>query len=343
VATEDPNDTSRGAGPITPDDRAFLEGVREENVWMRSVLCTLARRGVAFRRRHPDRAGMLLDALASWPMYKAGQYVFDLLELEDFMLDGDEPALVQTTLDRVALHRVAGLVRSLHRYVDGAVGPQEPTPEQSPLAPPNGTPDPDLPPLEAGFYLYQDVVLGIVLSSEPPGVAGLQTDAVPPPEPLADTDATPQADTPPEDADPTPTTEVTDADPSPPPAAAGAEGEPSSDVFIGHIHFKGGVKRTQSDEYVEISCGASTAVDIAGWVINAGNRGQNFTFPAGTTLAPGQTIRVYTDEIHPDTGGFSYGSRRAIWNDRGDTATLRDTVGAVVSQVTYGDKQPRKP
>jgi hypothetical protein len=153
------------APTVHPGDRALLAAVQQGNAWLRGVACTLARRGVAFREEHPERAEVLLDALASWPLYKAGQFLFDLLELEDFMLDGDEPSVVTTTLDPAALHRLAGFLRSLRRHIDGAAaqdGAELVTAAST--APEAGR---DLPPLEAGFYLYQDVVLGILESTRP--------------------------------------------------------------------------------------------------------------------------------------------------------------------------------
>jgi len=38
------------------------------------------------RRDEPERARGLLEALGVWPLYKGGQFLFDLLEWEDFML-----------------------------------------------------------------------------------------------------------------------------------------------------------------------------------------------------------------------------------------------------------------
>lgn len=108
------------------------------------------------------------------------------------------------------------------------------------------------------------------------------------------------------------------------------------DVHITTVRFKGQVKRTQADEYVEVVNRGTAPADVSGWVLGAGDTGQNITFPAGTVLMPGQRIRVYTNEAHPEWGGFAYGSGRPIWNDQGDTAVLRDTAGNLVSEYRYG-------
>ena len=66
--------------------------------------------------------------------------------------------------------------------------------------------------------------------------------------------------------------------------------------------------------------------------------GQEFTW-SNFTLRRGQKIRVYTGEVHPETGGFSFGSKQAIWNNKGDAAELLDASGKVVSSFAYGDKR----
>ncbi|MFE6049130.1 choice-of-anchor K domain-containing protein [Kitasatospora sp. NPDC056446] len=108
------------------------------------------------------------------------------------------------------------------------------------------------------------------------------------------------------------------------------------DVVITGIHYKGGVKYTQADEYVEIVNRGTAHADISGWHLYADDPGQNFTFPPGTTLKAGQRIRIYTNEVHAEWGGYSYNSGRAIWNDKGDTAHLSDSQGELVSDYSYG-------
>ena len=141
-------------GGFRPVDEALLRLLAAQNVVLRAVLCTLARRGVAFRQRDPDRARMWLDALAVHPLFKGGQFLFDLLEWEDFMLDGEPPPLI----DGAALAAVLDLVKqgldALRQAIEG-----EPVATLSPVDIPSPT---DLPPLEAGFTLYRDVVLGLL-------------------------------------------------------------------------------------------------------------------------------------------------------------------------------------
>ena len=45
--------------------------------------------------------------------------------------------------------------------------------------------------------------------------------------------------------------------------------------------------------------------------------------------------RVYTNEHHPESCGFSFGSGSAIWNNKGDYGHLYDASGAEVSTYCY--------
>ncbi len=110
-------------------------------------------------------------------------------------------------------------------------------------------------------------------------------------------------------------------------------------IEITHISYKGVVKKTQSDEYVEITNQGSNPADISGWQITSSiGRNKSFTFPAGTTLAAGQKVRVYTNEVHPESGGFSCGSKLSLWKDSGDEARLLDAQGNLVSGLAYDSK-----
>lgn len=146
------------AESLAPHDLKLLQTLTEEGQWLRSALCTLARRGVALRVTSPDRAAAILDSLSTFPFYKGGQFIFDLLELEDFMLDGPEPPIVPTTLDAAALRRIAKALNTVKQSLDGGVAAAAPDAGFEVDATFGSG---ELPPLEAGFYLYQDVVLGI--------------------------------------------------------------------------------------------------------------------------------------------------------------------------------------
>ncbi|MCE6996138.1 hypothetical protein LZG04_15190 [Saccharothrix sp. S26] len=211
---------------LRDSDRAALRFVGRINTRLRAVLCTLARRGVAIRQDDPRRARQILDALAPWPFYKGGQFLFDLLEWEDFMIDGDPPPIVSRPTLGALLDLPTSWADAAFAAIDThAPGPLRPivaNPQvkwltataQSTLhgvvrgltglITPPGTPDADdtLPPLESGFHLYADVVLGLfdLIGARLPPVAG--------PEQPVEEDAVQDHETP-ADGSPTTTDEPT--------------------------------------------------------------------------------------------------------------------------------------
>lgn len=109
-----------------------------------------------------------------------------------------------------------------------------------------------------------------------------------------------------------------------------------SNVQITYIFYDGLVYRVESDEYVEIKNLGDTPQDLEGWVLKDVSEGYpSFTFPS-YILAPSESIRVYTNEYHPEWGGFSFGYGKAIWNNKSpDTAALYNAQGQEVSRKSY--------
>jgi len=107
-------------------------------------------------------------------------------------------------------------------------------------------------------------------------------------------------------------------------------------VQITRIFYDGLVPRVESDEYVEITNLGDQPQDLAGCVLRDISDGYpSFTFPS-YILAPGKRIRVYTNEYHPEWGGFSFEYSRAIWNNsEPDVVVLYDNQGKEISRMSY--------
>jgi hypothetical protein len=107
--------------------------------------------------------------------------------------------------------------------------------------------------------------------------------------------------------------------------------------------------RIEPDEYIEIKNTTNEPQDIRGWVLTNITKGYvRFTFPAffplsegeimePTILKPYQTVRVYTDEINNESGGFSFNFGTGnYWNNEvPDTAVLFNTEGKEISRKSY--------
>jgi micrococcal nuclease len=118
------------------------------------------------------------------------------------------------------------------------------------------------------------------------------------------------------------------ATPRPPAPPSGGTGK----VIISHIFYDGREARSEGDEYAAIKNTGSTAVNLEGYHLNAGDGGQDFYFPS-FVLRPGAEVRVYTNR--DIEGSFSFGRRSAIWNNSGDCGYLYDPNGAEVSKYCY--------
>lgn len=139
---------------------------------------------------------------------------------------------------------------------------------------------------------------------------------------------------PPATATPVPVVVATQAQESMQPTAQAPAPSGSAKVIIQWVNYDGEVYRVESDEFAVIANVGNASINIGGWLLNAGDNGQNFVFP-GYDLAPGQSVRVYTNESHSDSGGFSFGSGKAIWNNDGDCGSLYDQAGNQVSEYCY--------
>lgn len=109
-------------------------------------------------------------------------------------------------------------------------------------------------------------------------------------------------------------------------------------IMITDIHYDGDVPKTESDEYVVISNLSNSPMDISGYYIyvaTTGTQGPTFTFPKGTVIKPGSSFRIYTNEIHRETGGFSFGSGKAIWSNNGGLAVIKDSNGKKLGEYKY--------
>ncbi len=154
TVSENPSTTN----PLDVEDLAKFAAIQRTNEGLRAVLCTLARRGIAFRQTYPERAEAILKMLSIYPVYKGGQFLFDLMEWEDFMLDGDPPEIISTDFLGSLPESISNLFQSLGNYLnpenyDGLTFSQ-------PNEPILNISEDQLPILESSFYLYQDVVLG---------------------------------------------------------------------------------------------------------------------------------------------------------------------------------------
>ncbi len=107
-------------------------------------------------------------------------------------------------------------------------------------------------------------------------------------------------------------------------------------VQITYIFYDGLVPYVESDEYVEITNLGDQPQELTGCVLMDISEGYpSFTF-SSYILAPGKSIRVYTNEYHSEWGGFSFEYSQPIWNNsEPDVAVFYNNQGEEVSRKSY--------
>ena len=80
----------------------------------------------------------------------------------------------------------------------------------------------------------------------------------------------------------------------------------------------------------------SVSVNLEGWrLVDISDETPEFTF-SSHILIPGGRIRVYTNQVHVEWGGFSFGRGSSIWNNSiPDMAGLFNNQGIQVSTKSY--------
>ncbi|MFC6824277.1 lamin tail domain-containing protein [Halopelagius fulvigenes] len=132
--------------------------------------------------------------------------------------------------------------------------------------------------------------------------------------------------TPTESPTPTPT-----ATPTPTPAPSD-----SASISLAEVNADaaGDENENLDDEYVVFRNTGDSAADLSGWTVEDA-AGHTYAFPEGFTLGAGESVTLRTGTDEDTETDLYWGSQRAVWNNGGDTVTLRDESGAVVFEEAY--------
>jgi competence protein ComEC len=106
----------------------------------------------------------------------------------------------------------------------------------------------------------------------------------------------------------------------------------SGNVVISSIFFDG-TGSTEPDEYVEIRNDDTRSIQLQNWTLRD-TANHVYTFPS-FVVNPAQVCRIYTNQTHPESCGFNYGSGAAIWGNTGDCAYLRDSLSTPIDDYCY--------
>ena len=117
----------------------------------------------------------------------------------------------------------------------------------------------------------------------------------------------------------------------------GDEVEPPTDaraleVVEVHADAAGDDWENLNGEYVVLRNDGEDSLDLSGWTV-ADEADHAYSFPAGTTLDPGESLTLYTGEGRDGDGRYYWGSGSPVWNNGGDTVFVRTDEGELVAEV----------
>ncbi|PSQ11962.1 endonuclease [Halobacteriales archaeon QS_5_70_15] len=86
-------------------------------------------------------------------------------------------------------------------------------------------------------------------------------------------------------------------------------------------------------EHVVLENAAEESLDLSGWTVTD-EAGHTYTF-GDVTLDPGERVTLYTGSGSDNATSVYWGRSSAVWNNGGDTVTVRDAGGDVVAERSY--------
>ena len=121
------------------------------------------------------------------------------------------------------------------------------------------------------------------------------------------------------------------------PVADGGTVTPSESALVVatvHADAAGNDNENLNDEYVVFENRGESSLDLTGWMVSD-ETGRVYTFDA-LTLAPGEQVTLHTGSGTDTETDRYWGQSGAVWNNDGDTVTVRDAGGRLVAHRSYG-------
>ncbi len=136
----------------------------------------------------------------------------------------------------------------------------------------------------------------------------------------------------------TPTTDADDdaADRETDTAMSGSSHGAELGAFVlDEIHETHGLTDGVDEEYVTFRNTSEDALDLSEWVVE-NDDGERFVFPEGFELDAGQHVTLHSGSGTDSETDVYWGVDSEVWDDAGDTITVRTPDGREVLQEPYG-------
>ena len=105
------------------------------------------------------------------------------------------------------------------------------------------------------------------------------------------------------------------------------------DIKISAVQFDapGAESENLNGEWVEVS-NSGDNVDMSEWTLQD-EQEHIYNFPSGFEIESGTSVKIHTGEGEDTSSDLYWNSGRGIWNNDGDTATLKDQDGEIVDEM----------
>ncbi len=101
-----------------------------------------------------------------------------------------------------------------------------------------------------------------------------------------------------------------------------------------HADAAGDERANLGDEYLVFENTGGDTLELSGWTV-ADEAGRTYTVPAGISLEPAETLTLHTGAGTDTNTDVYWGSGSPVWNNGGDTVTVRTADGSLVLEETY--------
>ncbi|WP_255150900.1 lamin tail domain-containing protein [Halorarius halobius] len=100
-----------------------------------------------------------------------------------------------------------------------------------------------------------------------------------------------------------------------------------------HPDAEGNDNENLNDEYVRLTNRGTEPLELRGWTVTD-EAGKTYEF-GNVTLAPDATVTLHSGTGTDGDGHVYWGRESAVWNNGGDTVTVRAANGTVVAERSY--------
>ena len=126
------------------------------------------------------------------------------------------------------------------------------------------------------------------------------------------------------------------ADGNEPEPSTGERPEPGGLAIVGiEADAPGNDNADSNGERIVLENGGEKRLALGGWTVSDA-ADHTYTFPRGVTLGPGERVTLHTGAGSDGPSELYWGASEAVWNNDGDTMTVRNATGETVAERSYG-------